>query len=173
MRAPTLSAASKRVLAAAVRDEFERPQHADAAHLADDRQLREGRLQPVLEIAADIARLARQILALDDVEHGVGRGRADRMPGIGIAVREGPDTIRAILHDLVDLLSDDRGREREIGRGQALRDRDQVRLDAIEMRAEGRADAAEAGHDLVGDQQHIVFAQHRAGSPASNPPAAG
>ena len=74
---------------------------------------------------------------------------------------ERAELVGALHQHLPDLVRDDDAGQRRVGRGQALGDGDQVGLDAVVVGAEHRAEPAEAGDDLVGDQQHVVFLQHR------------
>ena len=57
---------------------------------------------------------------------------------------------------LVDALGGERRRERQVAAGQALGEAEQVGRDALLLAGEHRAGAAEAGRDLVADQQHAV-----------------
>ena len=98
-RAPTLSAGSRALLAAPVGDELHRRHQADAAYLADQRVVGEGLAQGGLEVGAGARRVAGQVLALDDVERGVGGGSTQRMAGIGVAVAEGAELVRSLLQD--------------------------------------------------------------------------
>ena len=113
------------------------------------------------EIGAGLAGVLRPGPAVDQFEVGDAGGSADRMGGIGPAVADGAELVGALVQHLPHLVADDRARQRRIGRGQALGDGDEVGLDAVMVGAEHRAEAAEAGDDLVGDQQDVVFLEHR------------
>src|SRR4030095_1881538 len=52
--------------------------------------------------------------------------------------------------------------EREVAAGDALRGREQVGVELPEHRREPRAEPAEAGDDLVGDEEDLVAATERA-----------
>ncbi len=98
--------------------------------------VREGLAHPLLEISAGLAGVAREVLALDDVEVRKGRGRAERMGRIGVAVGERPVLLRALLQHPPDPLADDSPGERLVGRREPLGDRHQIRLDVVVGRAE-------------------------------------
>ena len=57
---------------------------------------------------------------------------------------------------LVDALGRQRRRQRHVAAGEALGEAEQVRRDALLLAGEHRPGAAEAGRDLVADQQHAV-----------------
>ena len=64
-----------------------------------------------------------------------------------------PRSLHERLHHPVRC--DDRA-DRGVRRGEAFRDRHQIGPDVVELRAEPRAEAAEAGNDLVGAEQDVV-----------------
>ncbi len=76
-----------------------------AAHLGDVGPIRELTAQPLQEVGADARRVLRELLALDDVQVGERRRRADRVPRERIAVRELPVGVRALLQHLPHLVS--------------------------------------------------------------------
>ena len=61
-----------------------------------------------------------------------------------------------------DGVAGDDGADRGVGGGEALRGEDHVRADVVEVGGEPRADAAEAGDHLVGDEQDAVAVADRA-----------
>ena len=97
---------------------------------------------------ADDARPLEEALLLEHVEHGESRGLRDRVADVRPADRTG---VRAV-HDLG---APDDARERE-ARGDRLRNRDQVGLDAEVLHREHPPGAPEAGLHLVGDEHDPV-----------------
>ncbi len=75
-----------------------------------------------------------------------------------------PVFIRSLFQHLPNPVRDDRARQRRIGRGQPLRNRDEIRLHLIVIRSEHPAQPTKTGHDLIRDQQDIVFLQYRLNS---------
>ena len=73
---------------------------------------------------------------------------------------DGAEFPGALLQHLPHAVADDDSGQRLIGAGQALGDGDQVRLDAEVLIAELAADAPEAAHHLVTDQQDVVTLEH-------------
>jgi hypothetical protein len=71
-----------------------------------------------------------------------------------------PAVAAPVFDDPEDALRDDGGRQRRVGRSDALGHRDQVGLDAVKVAAKHASGAAEAGNNFVGDEQDVVFAQH-------------
>jgi hypothetical protein len=72
-----------------------------------------------------------------------------------------PTAGAGVGHRLVDLVGHVQRRHRHVGRGQHLGHRHQVGLQVEHVGAEALAQAAEAGDDLVGDEQDVVLLQHR------------
>ena len=73
---------------------------------------------------------------------------------------QGAQLVRAFLQGRPELLGDDGAREWRVGRGEAFGDGDDVWLHAVVVAAEHGAQTPEAGHHLVGDQEHIVLGEH-------------
>ena len=84
-------------------------------------------------------------LFLEHLQHGERRRAGDRVAGIGAAEPAGP----AGVHDL---RAPDHGREREAARDR-LRERVEVRRDAVVLHGEHAAGASGAALDLVRDEQ--------------------
>ena len=103
-------------LAFLVCNAFEGAHEVAAAHVADDRQLRQ-RLEPLHEIGADLAHVAADVFALDDLDVLERRGAGHRVPGIGEAVAEDHAPGLGPAHLCEQLVGDDRGSERLVARG--------------------------------------------------------
>ena len=103
---------------------------------------------PLADPVADDAGPLEEALLLEHVEHGEGRGLRDGVADVRPADRTG---VRAV-HDLG---APDDARERE-ARGDRLRNRHQVGLDAEVLHREHPPGAPEAGLHLVGDEHDPV-----------------
>ncbi len=97
--------------------------------------------------------------ALHDVEIGHADGAADRVAGIGEAVHDRPVFRRGVLQHIPDLVRDHRGRDREIGAGDALGQGHDIGLELVEPGGEPRAGAPEPGDHLVGDEEDVVLGE--------------
>ena len=130
--------------------ELDAEHRALAAHLADDRRIARPsrRCAPSSACSTRCASASRSSL-LDHVEHREGRRGGDRVAAEGAADAAGLDRI----HDLG--AAGDR-REREAARD-ALGARDQVGHDAVVLDRVPGAGAADAGLDLVGDEDDAVL----------------
>ena len=126
--------------------------------LADERVVVERLVEALVEPRAARGRLGDEPVPLDDVEVLHRRGRRDGVGGVCVAVPE--DALRRIRDDAPHPFRDEAARERDVRGRQALRDRDQVRLDPEELAPEPAAEASEAGDHLVGDQQDVVATEH-------------
>src|SRR5207245_1121036 len=125
------------------------------AHLSDERVLREwgeGRVQRDSE-CCDVL---DERVTLDDIQVGECDRRASWMPGVRVAVAQHPRA--AVPEGLADTRTADDDAERKVPGRDALRSDDEVGLDAVAVAAEPRAETAEAGDHLVGDEQHVVIA---------------
>ena len=79
------------------------------------------------------------------------------MAGIGVAVEELDRVLRPVHEGVVDVLAHDHAAHRHRAGGHALGEGDHVGHDAVALGGERRAEAPEAGDDLVEDQQDAVF----------------
>ena len=105
--------------------------------------------------------MAEDVALLVDLQRLERDGAAHRMAGIGEAVGEAAELARsAPTSGAIDRLGDDGRGDRQIGRRQRLRHGHDVGRDAERLAAEHVAGAAEAADHLVGDEQHVVLAQH-------------
>ena len=91
-----------------------------------------------------------QRLTGDRAGEGVARER--------VAVEEGAPFGERPEEGLVDLLRGERGGQRQVAGGEALREAEEIRDDAFALGGRERAGAAESGEDLVEDQMHAVAA---------------
>ncbi len=96
-------------------------------------------------------------LALEDLERRQRRGAGERVAGVGVTVKEGLQLGEVAEERLVDALAGERRGERQVAAGEALRDAHEVGRDVLLLAGEHRPRAAEAGGDLVADQQHAVL----------------
>ncbi|SKZ36268.1 Uncharacterised protein [Mycobacteroides abscessus subsp. abscessus] len=111
----------------------------------------------VCQIALEPRRLGKESLPLDDVEVGHRGCRSSRVAAIGVTVTP-PDTTG--VEGFGDARRDEDRTHRDVPRRQALRCGHHVGLEIKARRSEPAlaSDTAEAGHHLVGDEQHIVVA---------------
>ena len=119
------------------------------------------RMDRIRPVVGERGGAGQKTLVLIGVERAE-RGRAgDRVRRIGIAVEELDDVLRPRHEDVVDLLLGEDGAHRDHARGDALGDGHHVRRHAEIVGPEIRAEPAEAGDDLVEDQEHAVFVADR------------
>ena len=111
-------------------------------------------------------------LALEHLEAGERRRAGERVAGEGVAVEEGAAVLGGAEEALVDALGGERRGERQVAAGEALAEAEEVGRDPLLLAGEHRPGAAEAGRDLVGDQQHVVLGR-RARAPGAGTRAAG
>ena len=95
-------------------------------------------------------------LAFHDVEVRVGGRRRRRMPRVRVAVA--PDACAGRPERLADARADDDAAQREVPGGDALRERDEIRVEPESRAREPVADAAEAADDLVRDEEDVPLA---------------
>ena len=74
---------------------------------------------------------------------------------------DGAVFVCALLQHLPNFVGHDRAGQRRVGRGQTFGDGDDVGAHAVMVRPEHRAETTEPRHDLIRDQQDVVFVQHR------------
>ena len=141
---------------------------------------REGGLGPRL---LQLLRVLEQLLVLVQIKRRNARRAGERMARIGVAVEQLDHMVGALHERVVDALAAHDAAHRHGAGGDALGEGDHVR-DARRSarRRSACAEAAEAGDDLVEDQQDAVLvadlAQPLAGSPwaaaarRSSPPSA-
>ena len=115
------------------------------------------RMQRIAPVFGQSSAARQQPLVLVDVERREAGRAGDRMRRIGVAVEQLDRALRAGHQRVVDLAA---GEHRAAGNGavgDALGGRHQVGRDAEIIGRERRAEAAEAGDDLVEDQQDAVL----------------
>src|SRR6185295_7182344 len=89
-------------------------------------------------------------------------------PGIRVAVAEHRAGNRLIPERRSDPLADEDAAERHVPGGDALGEGDHVGLDAVALRGPPLSGSAEAGDDLVRDEEDVVLLAQRAdGTPVA------
>ena len=111
---------------------------------------------------------AQEVSALGDLagsEHGLQLaqrsardGATERVAREGVAVEEGLPFGKLAEEGRVDLLGRQRRGQREVARGQALREAQEVGHDAFQVGDREGTDATEAGENFVQDQVHAMTA---------------
>ncbi len=148
---------SNRLVRRARADDVDHAEHADVAHGPDRRVLGH---QPLVVAAHHLAHSGGaldQPVLLVDRDRGQRRRATHRVRVVGQAAEE--DLVAERLGDRA--AHADRA-ERQVRRGQALGHRDQVRDDAPVVDRPPLAGAAEACHDLIGDEPDAVAIAHLA-----------
>ena len=108
-------------------------------------------------VVGQLGAAVEQALLLVGVEGGEAGGSRHRIAGIGVAVGELDEMLGAVHEGVVDLLLHEDRAHRDGAVGDALGGEHDIRRDAEIVDGEGRAEAAEAGDDLVEDQQDAVL----------------
>ena len=109
-----------------------------------------------------VRRPREKSLVAVDIQRGKARGAGGRMAGVGIAVEQLDLALRPVHQRIVHLAAGEDRAHRNGAVGQALRGRHDIRPDTEIVRGKGRAKTAEAGDDLVEDQQDAVPVADRA-----------
>jgi len=99
-----------------------------------------------------------QALVAIKVERGVGGGDAERMAGIGEAVGKLGYMIGALHEGIMDLSAHQHATKGRGAVGHALGEADHVGHDLVALGGKRVAEPAEAGDDLIEDQQDAVGA---------------
>ena len=128
------------------------------ARIAHQRMLAQ-RIEAGREVRRDALRVRQHSAFGRRAEHLERDRRADRMRGVGRAMADRHALGHAVGDAGIDPLRQHRGAHRHIARGQALGECHQVGLDALGIAGEHRAGAAEAGDDLVHDEQDVELAR--------------
>ncbi len=89
------------------------------------------------------------------------RRAAERVAGVGVAVKEVAVLVVAPEKRVVDLVGGERGGDRQVPAGQPLGEAQKIRRHPFALAREQRARAAEAGGHLVENQQRAVLAARR------------
>ncbi len=112
--------------------------------------------QTGLQVGADTRRIAHHVLRLEHVERGQRGRRGHRMAAVGVAVGDRARAAAVGEKGVGDLVAQRSRAERHVARRDALGQAPDVGLHAPQPGTEQGAAAAEAGHHLVGDEQHVV-----------------
>ena len=115
------------------------------------------RMERVLPIGRELGAAGQKLLVGIGVEGAEPRRAGERMGRIGVAVEELDDVLGPGHEGVVDRALHEDGAHRHDAVGDALRGHHDVGHDAEVVRREGRAEATEAGDDLVEDQQDAVL----------------
>ena len=108
-------------------------------------------------VRREFGRALEQVLVAIDVEHRGGRGTSQWMSRIGVAVEQVDGALRPVHQAVEHVLANEHATHRHRGVGDALGHRHQVGNDAELLGGEARTQAAEAGDDLVEDQQDAML----------------
>jgi hypothetical protein len=128
------------------------------ARVADQR-VRAQRLQPGGEARRHALAVGQHAAVLVQAQHFQRHRGADRVRRIGGAVADRRAGGRGVGDGRVDLFREHGRAHRHVARGQALGQRHQVGLHAFGIAGEHRPSAAEAGDDLVDDEQDAELAR--------------
>ncbi len=142
--------------ASGLRGEVDRRHEAEGADVEDARRAlqRHRRIGPLVFQRGGA--LEQLLVAIDIERRDAGRA-GERMRRVGVAVEQLDDVLGAAHEGVVDALAHDDARHRHGAGGDALGERDHVRDDAVALGRERGAQTAEAGDDLVEDQQDAVL----------------
>jgi hypothetical protein len=121
----------------------------------------EAAAQFALHVRADLGDMAADVGLVIDLQRLDGDGRRDRVARVGEAGAERADLVAFVGERLEHPLVDHHGADRQIRGREGLRADQDVRLQAHRLAAPVVAGAPEAADHLVGDEQHVVFLQHR------------
>ena len=142
------------LLRGAVPDELEGAEEAEATpDVADDGVLVHG-LQLVEEVLAEAGGIADKVLTLHDLEVGEAGGAGGRVAAEGDEVPEGGGLVAD--EGVGDILARDGSADGQVAAGEGFGDGEDVGLDAPVLRREPLAGAAEAGDDLIADEEDAV-----------------
>lgn len=92
-------------------------------------------------------------MELEIIENGVACGRRNRMGLVSEAVLKSAGAAR---EGFDDFRGDQDRAEGRVSTGNSFADKNHVRLDVPVLNGERLAGAAEAGHDFIGDEKHVV-----------------
>ena len=112
------------------------------------------RLQPLLQAAAKFIGAGAKVFFLDHVQHGIGRGDAERVAAIGAAQAAGMGRVH-------QLGLAGHGGQRQAA-GQTLGHGGQVGGHAVALHREQGAGAGKAGLHLIGDHHDAMLVAQRA-----------
>ena len=115
------------------------------------------RMQRFFPVGRKLGAARQQALFLVGVERAERCRAGDRVARIGVAVEQLDHVLRTGHEGVVDFLLHEHRAHRDDAVGDALGGGDDVGRDAEIVRGERRAETAEAGDDLVEDQQNAVL----------------
>ena len=142
----------ERLAGRSIGDQVERPEHAEAAHLADAGMVGLQLLQSGGDdVGAEHAGVLDDAFFLEDVDARHRRSARQRVTRIGQAAGEGP-----VAERVGDRLADDDAAERQVAGVDTLGEAHQIGLHAPLLEREPLAATPEAGHHLVADHHDAV-----------------
>ena len=94
---------------------------------------------------------------------GQRRAAGERVAGVGVRVQEAARDV-VVPEGVVHLVGGQHARQRQVAARDALGEQQEVGRDARLLAGEQRSRAPEPGHDLVGDQVHLVARAELAGA---------
>ena len=115
----------------------------------------------LVKIAADNGRFLGEVVEgvflLEDVEVGQCGGAGEGVSGVGVAVVEGGVGVGFVEEGLEDIVGGEGGGEGQVAGGDAFGEAEEVGFDILVFTGEHLAGAAEAGGDLIDDEEGVVF----------------
>ncbi len=148
-------------LALPISDQLHAAEEPQAPHISHD-----GNLVQVLHLFQEVFPHLRgaphQIVLADVVQDRVADGAGQGVLAVGVPVHEGPV---ALPDGPVDRLGAHDAEKRGVAPGQALGADQHIRADSPVLHGEVPAGPPHAGHDLVRDEQHVVFVADLPDSP--------
>ena len=153
---PDAEAVREGLLGGPVADELDGLEQPLAADVADDPVLLRQPLEPGAEPLALAAGVAAEVALEDLAEHGDPRGAGDRVPLEGVPLDEAGVLLDRPPEGVGDRAAADHRRERGVAAAQPLGHAEHVGHDAERLGGEHPAGPADAGDDLVEDQQDVV-----------------
>ena len=144
----------ERGLAAPVLDQFDAPEQATPAQVADMGVLAETVLKPRHQLVALHLHPVDQPAVENGRDDRMSRRRRDRVADIGVTVLE---KARPVRNRVVDVRGAKHRPDRLIPRAKALGDAKYIGCDAVLFAGEKRTGPAHAAHDLIKDEEDAVF----------------
>ncbi len=136
-----------------VREQLHAAHQSPAADLVDARQRRDVLVEQRAELLAALSHTLQHVFLLEDVEGGDCRRTSQGVAGVGVTVEERLEFVDAAEETVVDGLGGERRRKRKVPAADALAEAENVWGDALLLAGKHRAGPAEAGGDLVADQE--------------------
>ncbi len=143
------------------RRELDRAHEAAQADVFDRGLGRDAIVEQAGQLVGTLAHVGQHIPRLDQLEVAERYGRGQRVPAEGMTVVERLPA-QIVTEESFEHRAARRGhRHGEVARGEALAQTEQVGAKAALLRREEGAGPAEAGRDLIADQEHVVGAARR------------